>query len=317
MAAAMNYNCWLKELKNTLSVFVKTYRYRIEITNSKAVGNIIRQVTESARKVLFKRKIILFYPDPPKRFHALYKVLLFLGYRYATDETKNYEVAIKWWLAFDGYPFSPANADKILKNLQSQGTKIINTQCNDISKQHINKIFEEVFEYPISVDPTKYVGKCVMKSNWNALHEGKIIDCPTRNTVENAAYQKVINNELEDGTVVDMRVPIFGKQVPFVYLKYRPKDVRFVDRTHTNLRARIVKTADVLSHKEIDKILQFCAKLGLDYGEIDVLRDRDDSRIYIVDANNTPSGPTSCISSEDEKAAVLRLAEAFEESFGC
>jgi hypothetical protein len=306
----------LKGFISTISVFMKTYRYRIEITNSKTVGTIIWQFIESAKRVFFKRKRILFYPDGPRRFHALYKILLFSGYRYATDENSNYDVAIKWWLAFDGYPFAPENAGDILQHHQKNGTITLNNQCNDISKQNINTIFEEIFEYPISIDPRIHVGKCVKKSNWNALHEGEIINCPMEDIEENAVYQKVINNELEDGTVVDMRVPIFGEKVPFVYLKYRPIDKRFIDRTHSNLRAKIVKTADVLNLQEIDKIIEFCKKLGLDYGEIDVLRDKDDSRIYIVDANNTPSGPTSCISNQDEKAAVLKLAEAFETSFG-
>ena len=55
---------------------------------------------------------------------------------------------------------------------------------------------------------------------------------------------------------------------------------------------------------ELNKIHRFCAKIGMDYGEVDVLRDRDDGRIYIVDANNTPSGPPSPISDSDGNIAV-------------
>ena len=38
------------------------------------------------------------------------------------------------------------------------------------------------------------------------------------------------------------------------------------------------------------KILAVCREMGLDYGELDVLRDREDGRLYILDVNDTPSG---------------------------
>ena len=37
---------------------------------------------------------------------------------------------------------------------------------------------------------------------------------------------------------------------------------------------------------------------------------------FIVDAYNTTSGKTSVINEKDEKISVIRLAQAFEESFG-
>ena len=39
-------------------------------------------------------------------------------------------------------------------------------------------------------------------------------------------------------------------------------------------------------------------------------------KFYVVDANNTPAGPPSPISSDEGKVAVVRLAQAFEEVFG-
>ena len=49
---------------------------------------------------------------------------------------------------------------------------------------------------------------------------------------------------------------------------------------------------DAISVKESDAILDLAARIGLDYGEIDVLRDADGA-IYVVDVNKTPFfGPT-------------------------
>ncbi len=46
-----------------------------------------------------------------------------------------------------------------------------------------------------------------------------------------------------------------------------------------------------MSGQEISNLLQFCQLMGMDYGELDVLRDRQDGRIYVVDANSTPLPP--------------------------
>jgi hypothetical protein len=44
------------------------------------------------------------------------------------------------------------------------------------------------------------------------------------------------------------------------------------------------------SRREIDLILQFCESIGLDYGELDVLRNRSDSASASSMRNKTPHG---------------------------
>jgi hypothetical protein len=46
-----------------------------------------------------------------------------------------------------------------------------------------------------------------------------------------------------------------------------------------------------------------------------VLRDRDDGRTYIIDANNTPTGPSYRLSSAELRRAVNILALAFRDEF--
>ena len=55
--------------------------------------------------------------------------------------------------------------------------------------------------------------------------------------------------------------------------------------------------------------------MRLEYGELDILRDLDNKKIYIVDVNNTPFGPPANISAAQGKEAIRILAEAFEEAF--
>jgi len=301
----------------TFSDMLRTYRYRVEVSDAHGIKEKLPLLSQSFWRFFIHRKKILFYPEGPKPFHAIYKVLLFLGYHILSDTKDNCDLAIKWWLGFDGNPFGPSREDMLSKiTYIPSRTKLLNIDCHDISKENVNTVFKETFGYSVSVDPRIHNGKCVMKSNWNALHEGRIIDCPTTAMHENVVYQKLIRNEIEDGLVEDMRVPIFGNKTPFVYLKYRSVKERFVDRRHTNKKAMIVEVDKVLSADELKKIHRFGERIGLDYGELDVLRDREDGRIYIVDANNTPSGPTSSISDDDGKVAVARLAKAFEEAFG-
>ena len=308
---------WMR-LRKVYHYLFCTYRYRVDVTGAQGIKEKLPLLLKSVRRALISRKKILFYPDGPKDFHALYKILKYLGYRVGFDARKRCDLAIKWWLAFDGNPYAPEKPFPAVRHTGKgrNGARLLNIRCNDISKTRVNSTFEEVFGYALAVDPRKHTGKCVMKLNWNALHIGGVIECPVKSIDPDYVYQKLIANEVEDGLVEDLRVPIFGNKTPFVYLKYRSVKHRFVDRKHTNVKATIAEVADVLTADELNKVHRFCAKIGLDYGEVDVLRDSGDGRIYIVDANNTPSGPTSSISDAEGKIAVMRLSQAFEEAFG-
>lgn len=308
-------SCRSKAGEYTLIRALQTYRYRVNLTNADGIEAKLQILVQSFRRTFIDRKTILFHPDGPLQFHALYKILQFLGYRVTYSTENKIDVAIRWWLAWDGNPFAPDKPFPHPKSTYQDGMKVLNMHCNDISKAKVNSVFEEVFGYSISIDPRTYNGRCVAKANWNALHKGRVMECPTDFQGEGVVYQKLIKNEVEDGLVEDMRVPVFGNNTPFVYLKYRSVGDRFVDRKHTNKKATIAEVFDVLSENELNNIHRFCERIGLDYGELDVLRDREDGRIYIVDANNTPSGPPSPINEEEAKVAVIRLAKAFEETF--
>ncbi|HID96997.1 MAG TPA: hypothetical protein EYP57_02240 [Thermodesulfobacteriaceae bacterium] len=292
------------------------YRYRVEITGSNSPIEKLSQLVQSFWRTFILRKQVLFFPDGHRPFHALCKALRFLGYRSTTDPGKNCNFAIRWWLAFDGNPFAPEDSFDFLRKLKQKGVTVLNYNCNDISKEYVNEVFEKVFGYPIAVDPLAHHGKCVMKLNWNALHKGHVIDCPVQEVKNDVVYQKLVNNETDDGLVEDFRVPVFNGSTPFVYRKYRGVKDRLVDRDHTNTKAVIAEVEDVLTGDELEKIHRFCAEIGMDCGEVDVLRDKNDRRIYIVDANNTPSGPPSPITPKEARIAVMRLAQAFENAFG-
>jgi hypothetical protein len=70
---------------------------------------------------------------------------------------------------------------------------------------------------------------------------------------------------------------------------------------------------EVFSAEEQRQITAFTRAIGLDWGGVDVLRDRADGRLYIVDANKTDMGPPISLNLPDKLQATRMLAAAFRE----
>ncbi len=228
----------------------------------------------------------------------------FLGHAVATDHKQDYDVAIKWR---DATHFDQA----VLSALPTTLNRIINNGSVDISKRTLEEAFAEVFGYPLAVDPTAYTGDIVEKSDANATHDGLIIGGPISPTAlrPDAVYQKLIDNSAgKDGTLLEYRVPIHGGEIPLVYLRHRPVEIRF---SHLNAFVKLKKIENVLSAAESANILALAARMGIDYGEFDVLRDTD-GRIYVIDANNTPWGPPNGLSPRQTRRALRRLVDSFD-----
>ncbi|WP_146216210.1 hypothetical protein [Nitrospira lenta] len=189
---------------------------------------------------------------------------------------------------------------------------VLNSRCLDISKCRVEVVHQAVFGYGLAVNPREFTGRCVKKSNENALHDGTIIQGPVAQVDELCVYQRVVNNSRDGKFVEDIRVPVFGKTIPFCYRKIRPIERRF---SNQNNLAELCEVSEVLSAQEVDLVLRFCHEMGLDYGEVDVLRDEDDGRIHIIDVNNTPFGPPNHLGENDVRQALNKLSAAFQSEF--
>lgn len=253
-------------------------------------------------KILSSNKKILFYPQLPHHRTIIFKVCKQLGIKIVTENKDNINFVFFW--------DDKTHSDEF--ELPEIKAKSINRNSTDISKEKVDKVFANVFGYDLSVDPLTYNGKCVIKSNENAQHDGKLIECPVKVIKENVVYQKIIDNIFDDESVLDLRVPILGNNIPFVYYKFKILGKRF---TNDLFRAELHKTEDVFSAREIKNILTFAKEMKLDYGELDVLRDKNDYKIYIVDVNKTPWGPPATLSKEDCAIAIKKMIGAFEKSF--
>jgi hypothetical protein len=178
----------------------------------------------------------------------------------------------------------------------------------------VEEHFEGVFGYALRVDPLNFHGKVVRKSIKNASHDGQIVSLPDRTTIGptcDYVYEHLINNSFRT-FVCDIRVPVILGDVPFAYLKIRPLANRF---SNDNTFVKMISPFDVMDMGEFTKILSFCKSIGLEYGELDVLRDYDSGRLFVVDANNTPYGPPNHLSADDADTAICVMANCVIKRF--
>lgn len=264
----------------------RIYAYNLSALVERKPKELTSNLLTTTKKLIISRKRILFYPDFPYKKAALYQICLLLGYDITNEPQRKFDLAVRWQRYATFFP-----NDRVLSELSQQNNNIINLNCQDVSKEYINQVFKQVFGYDLGVNPLTYTGKCVAKSNLNAQHDGRIIDCPITNKESGIVYQKLVDNEIQANTVRDYRVPIFKNLIPFVYIYYK-KNYTNKQRFYGYPSLTSVKLAEaeeVFSQDEIKKIIDFCQTIKLDYGELDILKDRQDGRIYVVDANNTPS----------------------------
>lgn len=233
---------------------------------------------------------------------VLGQVLEALRVTVTTDYDAHYDLAFAWSL-----PLKAAHRNA------ARNVPIINDTHFDCAKANLSASHQSVFGYNADVDPLTHVGPCVAKSDsQNGVHDGRIVCCPVARKEPDKVYQAIIHNELNERFVEDIRVPIVGTEVPFVYLKYRPIKSRF---SNENAYVMLTSACQVFTDEEVHLITRLAEEIGLEYGELDVLRDRLSGRLFVVDANNTPFGPPNHISPDERHMAVILLAEAFHRQF--
>ena len=256
-----------------------------------------------------KHKTALFFPSFPSKQMVLYKVFRHLKYNITNNPELPHDIIIYW----DDTTYRQPNS---LIDSMAETERIINRHSIDISKTYVNQVFEQVFGYSSFVDPCSFHGAMVKKSEINARHDGEIVMGPVEPR-DKYVYQKLIHNLWGDEFVADMRIPVINGEIPLVFVKYKSLSTRFglfKRNHHKKKNTLLLKTEEILSKDEIIKLKAFCKSSGLDYGELDVLRDNTDGRIYVVDVNNTPTGPPY-MNKQDLKVAMQIMIEVFKREF--
>lgn len=251
----------------------------------------------------------MFYPNFPSKRSVIYKIFRRLNYNISNNPSKHFDIVIHW----NDTTYRAPNA--LISELSGR-IKVINSESLDISKTTVDKNFSLVAGYSSLVQGNTYSGLMVKKSEINASHDGKIIQGPV-SPEKGFVYQKLINNQCAEDLVEDLRVPVVNESISFLYVKCKTLSTRFghFKRFHHKIRkVEICEPAELLSEEEVRMLLQFCKLSGLEYGELDVLRDKDSNQIYVVDVNNTPTGPPYMEKKQVEFAMNI-LTESFAKEF--
>lgn len=210
-----------------------------------------------------------FYPDKPQHWNRIAWVMKQGGY--------THKRTFYWHL-------------KTVCDFKDIGEGI-NRHCRNLSKSHVETCFKETFGYRSFVPPNER-GKKVIKSEQNAVHDGRIVEEPY--TLKDG---EICQRFIDTGLIEHRPVIVWGEVVcVLVKEKYS---------TFGNGAKKFsTKPPDILSQSTRERIKNFCGLLGMDYGELDMLKDRKDGRWYIVDANQCPGGgtPEFFAQSEDELA---------------
>ena len=225
-----------------------------------------------------------------------------LGYRVTAIPSRSYDVAVKY---HDATFTDPSE----LAALPSD-RPVINRGSLDISKERVDREVRAVFGVGSLVDPATYRGRVVEKTNLNSRRGWTILDAPVEQTREGFVYQRLIDSTTGDGHYVEYRVPVHDGRIPLVYRKVIDEGARF---TKTTTSVTIERPEDHFSADELDKIARVCAAMGVDFGELDVLRDRSDGVPHIIDVNHTPFGQLKGLDHAGQAQAYRTLAASFQQ----
>jgi hypothetical protein len=274
-------------------------------TVKKEISFLYRYALRSLRYRL-RSRTILFYPDYPLWETEIFKIAQLLDYNVTNNPRLRFDAVFHW------EDTTLRRTDKRLEEI-TRKFPVINAGCTDISKERVEAVFSEVFGYSSFVDPVSFRGAAVRKSDTNGRHDGTIVSLPVATPEPGCVYQKLLNHVNDEGMAVDYRVPVFGRVIPYMTLRYKPLQSRFTKTT----RATLADPQAVFSAAELEKIRLFCRRLGMDYGELDIIRDQEDGRMYILDANNTPWSPPPFVHiCEQERQHMLNASIlAFQNEF--
>ena len=259
-----------------------------------------RKAVKASKREHGQPQFILVHPDWPSKRASIMAYADALGWVVTNRKETSVRLSghLRTQLAFD---------DRTEKRQAQPG--MWNGHCLDISKSTLDRHHRDVFGYGLAVDPTMHTGSVLEKSEGNAVHDGREIQAPIAQgqVTPGKVYQRIIDNRTESGLFEDLRVVVIQGEVPLVYLKRKSQDVRYTNDIAEVDLAESPK--NVLSDAEIAQIASLTVKMRAEFAELDVLRDRQDGRIYCVDLNPTPYGPPVGLPSQEMETALNQVRE--------
>jgi len=264
----------------------------------------------AVEKNLTPLKVYIYGNYPHFQKSTTYFMLRKAGVEINNKLNGKYDVGIYWDPRMD--------INKQTPKLKQNGKKIklINLFLVDTAKGFVAESFEQHFGYGYKVDPLTFNGYCISKHNGNGTKSCFFLKCPieANDIFKDHSYQQIIDytDKKDPDTLYELRIPIVGGIIPCVLFKTRNRGLRF---TSKNRSIQIVSPLKYLTEQECHKIITYCRYIGLELGEIDVLRSHEDGKIYIIDVNNTSWWPPNKLGDVDRNIVLNLMWNAFLESF--
>lgn len=230
---------------------------------------------------------IYFSPVYPKmQDYSIIAMIHHLGYSVVRTAEEPFDFAYMW----DDRTYVDPSPELLAI---AKDKPVLNIRCTDISKVKVDAILREVCGYGSLVDPSTYEGKCIRKHDENGNGGGELINCPdpSQDSSDGSIFQRFIETN-PGGPQLEYRLPYVLGEMPMVFEVYKdnPNDVEGNLIRNVYKHSIVPKEVDeIFSKEEQEQIRTFCDKLGYDIGELDILRCSDTGRMYIIDANTTPT----------------------------
>ncbi len=233
----------------------------------------------------------LFYPDKVAWFHTLRGVFKTYGWETTNNLYAEFDFAIAWNDKPKLEVYLDQRSQRIFHYLKCAGYPVYNSGIRSTNRDAVEACHVMAFGYGAHVDPLTWTGKLVEKSAWNYGKDSRLLKGPLRSdqVLPDRIYMKEIDNRNPDNEYIDFRTtivdrrPVWAQQ--FWYYGHR----RF-KKQHMSYNYRSSLPEEVFTAKEIEQIHSFCTLFGMDFGDLDILRDVQDGHIYVVDANPTTGG---------------------------
>jgi len=183
----------------------------------------------------------------------------------------------------------------------------LNRDCSDISKRTVDELWARAAGYSIAVDPETWRGPLVIKPLENAVRGGRIVDGPFARPRSDLVYERLVDSRVGE-RIASTRAMVACGRIILAYQRWRP-DPHWFRGPEVTVPA---EPETLYSTAELDALMRFAGLIGLDFGEIDVVRDNESGLIYAVDANRTPVRPRS-LPAEYDDLVFGRMSDAFGE----
>ncbi len=232
---------------------------------------------------------VLFLPGRMAPYHILRGILELLDITQTNNIYDQFDFAI-FWVDLNGHSDRGRwGAHVAFDHLEKSGYWILNRHVKTTDKDFVEICHQRAFGYGMALEPITWDGPLIEKSIANATNDGTLLQGPLSADLirTDKIYMKLINNITSDGLYRTQRTFIVDGQPTWVNTADTLPETRF--QGYIN-RCRNRCPEDVYSQSEIEGIWRFCKLYGMDYGECDILRDVDEDRIYLLDANPTPGG---------------------------